>query len=247
MQAEVEKAKTIQKGIGQKDEEIKKLKDRVADLHDRLETMAKNTADTPQNGKPIPTDWQIVRMDSTGKRPFINLGLVDNIHPPLTFSIHGKGPDGKPLTASKGSLEVIDVIGDHLAQAQVVTVKDAFKDPILPGDYLYNPIFNPTSERHVVIAGRVDMHGIKGADDLAEFERLLKRQNVVVDGYVDPQDGSIKGKLTVGTDYLILGDFDPDKDTSAASIKTLQDQARANGVHISSVREFLESIGYRTP
>ena len=209
--------------------------------------MSKRDLDAPDNGKPIPTDWRIVRMDASGKRPFINLGSSDDIHPPLTFSIHGRGPDGKPMTASKGSLEVIDVLSDHLAQAQVVSVKDAFKDPILPGDYLYNPIFNPGAERHVVIAGRIDMHGVKGQDDLEEFERLLKRQNVVVDGYVDPQDGSIKGKLEVGTDFLILGDIVGAKPEVGTSIKALQEQAKSNGVHIISAREFLESIGYRTP
>jgi len=247
VQAGEDKAKTIQKGIAEKDTKIKQVEGRLNDLNERLEAMSKHDTDAPDNGKPIPTDWRIVRMDSSGKRPFINLGSSDNIHPPLTFSIHGKGPDGKPLPASKGSLEVIDVVGDHLAQAQVVSVKDSFKDPILPGDYLYNPIFNPSAERHVVIAGRIDMHGVKGQDDLEEFERLLKRQNVVVDGYVDPQDGSIKGKLTVGTDFLILGDVVGAKPEVVASTKTLQEQARSNGVHIISAREFLESIGYRTP
>lgn len=237
----------VKKGITEKDEQITKLKERVTELDNRLDLMSKHDIDAPDNGKSIPTDWRIVRMDASGKRPFINLGSSDDIHPPLTFSIHGKGPDGKPLLASKGSLEVIDVVGDHLAQAQVVSVKDSFKDPILPGDYLYNPIFNPSAERHVVIAGRIDMHGVKGQDDLEEFERLLKRRNVVVDGYVDPQDGSIKGKLTVGTDFLILGDPTGAKPEVAASIKTLQEQARSNGVHVISTREFLESIGYRTP
>ncbi len=247
VQAGEDKAKTIQKGVAEKDTKIKQLEVRLADLNERIETMSKHDTDAPENGKPIPTDWRIVKMDASGKKPFINLGAADNIHPPLTFSIHGKGPDGKPLAASKGSLEVIDVLGDHLAQAQLVSAKDAFKDPILPGDYLYNPIFNPSAERHVVIAGRIDMHGVKGQDDLEEFERLLKRQNVVVDGYVDPQDGTIKGKLTVGTDFLILGDIVGAKPEVAASTKSLQEQARNNGVHIISAREFLDSIGYRTP
>ena len=91
------------------------------------------------------------------------------------------------------------------------------------------------------------MHGVKQQDDLEEFERLLKRQNVVVDGYVDPLDGTIKGKLTVGTDFLILGDTVGAKPEVAASTKSLQEQARSNGVHIISAREFLDSIGYRTP
>ena len=143
VQAGEDKAKTIQKGIAEKNTKIKQLEGRLNDLNDRIEALTKHDMDQPDNGKPIPTDWRIVKMDPSGKRPFINLGSSDNIRPPLTFSIHGKGPDGKPLPASKGSLEVIDVLGDHLAQAQVVTVKEEFKDPILPGDYLYNPIFHP--------------------------------------------------------------------------------------------------------
>ena len=207
------------------------------------------TLEAPSEGKPISTDWKIVRMDRSGKQPFINLGTAANVQPGLTFSIHGQGPDGRPIPASKGTLEVLDVVSDNLSQAQVVSVKDSFKDPILPGDYLYNPIFHPGGAQHVVIAGRIDMHGTKG-DDLEEFKRLLKRQNVVVDAYVDPQDGSIKdGRLTVGTDYLVLGDIADVKDMTPASesIRKLQEQAKNNGVRIISARDFLESMGYRTP
>ncbi len=206
------------------------------------------TQETPSEGKPISTDWKIVKMDRSGKQPFINLGSAEGVRPGLTFSIHGQGPDGRPIPASKGTLEVLNVVNDTMSQAQVVSVKDAFKDPILPGDYLYNPIFRPGGEQHVVIAGRIDMHGGKG-DDLEEFERLLKRQNVVVDGYVDPQSGEVKGRLTVGTDYLILGDDSEVKDGTPAadSLKKLKEQARNNGVRIVPARDFLESIGYRTP
>jgi hypothetical protein len=186
-----------------------------------------------------------VKMDRTGKEPFINLGRADNVRPPLTFSIHGRGPDGKPTPASKGTLEVVNVVNDHLAQAQIVSVKDALKDPILEGDYLYNPVFHPGAPQHVVIAGRIDMHGVKDQDDMKEFERLLERQNVVVDGYVDLSDASVKGKLSSATDLLILGDESGAKPEVAASIKQLKDQARSNGVRIISARDFLESIGYR--
>ncbi len=106
------------------------------------------------------------------------------------------------------TLEVLNIVDDNLSQGQVVSVKDSFKDPILPGDFLYNPIFRPGGAQHVVIAGRIDMHGTK-ADDLEEFKRLLDRQNVVVDGFVDlAGDGSVKGRLTVATDYLVLGDVE---------------------------------------
>jgi hypothetical protein len=235
------------KDLKAKDQTINELKGRIADLNDRLALETQKTVETPSEGKPIPTDWKIVRMDRSGKQPFVNLGSAQGVRAGLTFSIHGQGPDGRPLPASKGTLEILDV-GEGQSQAQVVSVKDAFKDPILPGDYLYNPIFKPGGAQHVVIAGRIDMHGNKG-DDLEEFERLLQRQNVVVDGYMDPQDGSIKGKLTVGADYLVLGDLSDIKEMTPAadSVKKLQDQARNNGVRIVPAREFLELMGYRTP
>ena len=229
-------------------QKIKDMQGRLNDLNDQLAKEEQKTVETPSQGKPIPTDWKIVRMDRSGKEPFINLGSAQNVRPGLTFSIHGQGPDGQPMPASKGTLEVLNVVSDNLSQAQVVSVKDSFKDPILPGDYLYNPIFHPGGEQHVVIAGPIHMHGTKG-DDLEEFERLLQRQNVVVDGYVDPQDGSIKGRLTVATDYLVLGDVGSVKEGAPDldSIKKLQDQARSNGVRIVSAREFLDLMGYRTP
>ena len=246
VQAGEDKLKAQQKVFVQKDARIKELEGRVTDLNDRLAMVEKKQEETPSGGKPIPTDYKIVEMDRSGKEPFVNLGTAEAVRPGVTFSIHGRGPDGRPTPASKGTLEVINVINDHLSQAQVVSVKDAQKDPILPGDFLYNPVFKPGGAQHVVIAGRIAMHGTQG-DDLEEFERLLQRRNVVVDGYVDPQDGSVKGKLTVGTDYLVLGDAEGAPEAAKTSIKQLQDEARNNGVQIVKARDFLESMGYKTP
>jgi hypothetical protein len=228
--------------------DLKDANDKLTDLKEKDAATEVKNLEAPSEGKPIPTDWKIVRMDRSGKQPFINLGRSAGVRPGLTFSIHGQGPDGRPIPASKGTLEVLNVVDDNLSQGQVVSVKDAFKDPILPGDFLYNPIFHPGGAQHVVIAGRIDMHGTKG-DDVAEFKRLLDRQNVVVDGFVDlAGDGSLKGKLTVGTDYLVLGDITDLKDGLPAqkTIQDLQEAARRNGVRIVTARDFLDSMGYHT-
>jgi hypothetical protein len=245
LQAEADKGNKIAAGVAAKDKIIAELDAKIKDMRERLDQNALRDTDATPNGRAMPISWKIVKMDRTGKEPFINLGRADNVRPPLTFSIHGRGPDGKPLPASKGTLEVVNVVNDHLAQAQIVSVKDAQKDPILEGDYLYNPVFHPGAPQHVVIAGRIDMHGVKDQDDMKEFERLLQRQNVVVDGYVDLQDASVKGKLSSATDLLILGDEAGAKPEVGASIKQLKDQARSNGVRVMSARDFLESIGYR--
>ena len=127
---------------------IKELEAKLKDMRERFETSAIGSLDAPAHGRSIPTDWKIVKMDRSGKEPFINLGRADNVKPPLTFSIHGQGADGKPLPATKGTLEVINVTGDHLSQAQILSVKDAMKDPILEGDFLYNPVFHPGAATH---------------------------------------------------------------------------------------------------
>ena len=244
--AEEKRTAAVKEGVV-KDQKIKELEGRLADLQDRLDALAKRGGEAPATGGVIPTDWKIVRMDRPGKLAFINLGSAEAVRPGLTFSIHGSGPDGKPLLASKGAVEVIDVLGEHLGQVKVVAVEDATKDPILPGDYLYNPLFHTDAPAHVVIAGRIDMHGDKQQDDLEELQKLLKQQNTVVDGYVDPLDGAVKGKLTVGTEYLILGEVEGARDAAAASIKALQEQARNNGVRIIRLPELLNAIGYRAP
>jgi hypothetical protein len=247
LQAEAAKTIKVAEGVAGKEKMIRELEAKLKDMRERFDLAAKSATDAPSEGKPIPTDWKIVKLDRFGKEPFINLGRADNVRPPLTFSIHGRGPDGRPLLATKGTLEIINVTGDHSSQAQIVSVKDAMKDPILEGDYLYNPVFHPGAPQHIVIAGLIDMHGVKGQDDTQEFERLLQRQNAVVDGYVNLDDASIKGKLSSVTDLLILGDETGAKPEVAASIKQLKDQARSNGVRIVSARDFLESVGYRKP
>ena len=69
----------------------------------------------------------------------------------------------------------------------------------------------------------------------------------MVDGYVDLSDATIKGKLTSVTDLLILGEETGLSQEVQASIKQLKDDARNNGVHVMTAREFLESVGYRKP
>ncbi len=205
------------------------------------------------------TDWKIVKMDTRGTRPYINLGSSDHVKPQLTFSIHGVGLDGRPISQSKGALEVVNVIGEHLSQARITSVKDPNRDPILQGDILYNPSWNPQIQKHVALAGVMDLTGT-GRDNLQEFIRNLERQNIVVDAYLDPKDFTIKGKgITVRTDYLIIGQSGEYLETGPRAtdierskglekgVRQMQDQATKNGVPIMPLYKYLEMIGYRLP
>ncbi len=87
-------------------------------------------------------DWQVVEMGSQGATAYINLGSSDGITPGVAFRVRDRGLDSKPNPA-KGTLEVVRVIGPHLSQAAVTSVKDPRADPIRKGDQLFNPTRNP--------------------------------------------------------------------------------------------------------
>jgi hypothetical protein len=205
------------------------------------------------------SDWKITQIDPRGQLVYVNLGAADRVRPQLTFSIHNVDATGKPLQASKGSLEIINVLGDRQSLARLTEVKDRNRDPVLVGDVLYNPTWSPTLKKHVAIAGVVDLTG-DGRDGMPELLRNLERQNVIVDAYIDLKDFTIKGPgMSVKTDFLILADG-PEAfsdlseretknfvDKLARAMGEMHDQAQRYGVRAIGLRRYLEQIGYRLP
>jgi len=153
---------------------------------------------------------------------------------------------------------VVNVVNEHLSRTRITSVKDANRDPILEGDVLYNPSWNPTIQKHVALAGIMDLTG-DGRDSLREFMRNLERQNIIVDAWLDPKDASIKGKgITVRTDFLILGESQEFSLTGRektgefqkkleAERKKMEDMAARYGVKPIALHKYLEMIGYRLP
>jgi hypothetical protein len=224
-------------------------------------------------GKDVPTsikmDWRIVSIDKNGTTAHINLGSADKVTSGLSFRIHGIGEDGQAKPRDKAFVEVLNVVDDHLSQVRVLYDYDERmepkpqrhnprRDPVLKGDVLYNPTWDPNQKKHVAIAGGVDLVG-DGRDSLPEFLRTLERQNIVVDAYFDTKDFTIKGHgIDVNTDLLIIGPMprnllDPrgqDKeirDKLEEGIRTMRNQAKDNGVKVRGLRQYLEEIGYRVP
>jgi hypothetical protein len=256
VKADEEKALVL-KGEGLLKTKIKDLESDIDKKNQQIALAKKQAADAPINGETIKGDVYITQTDPTGKKPFVNIGSADNVKPQLTFSLHGIGPDGKPLAESKGSLEIVNILGPHLSQAEIRNVKadkdGVVRNPVVKGDVLYNGVWSATAERHVAIAGKVLLRGEK-KDSLDELLRLLQRQGVVVDAYLDPADNAIKkdgqegGKVTGRTDFLILGEgLEEAKDAYKTGVDSLRKQASENGVPIMPMRKFLESIGYVTP
>lgn len=241
--------------------EKKKVEAEVKSLITTAETLKERLAkDQP---KPLEQPKGKIRsLDKYGTMAYIDLGSADNLKTEVPFSIHGIGPDGKALRESKGSLEVLRILGDHLSQAHITEMQDAGRDPALPGDFLFNPAWNPNMKQHVAIAGIIDLEG-DGRDHLEEFMRNLQRQNVVVDAYLDPKTNLPKGEITRQTDLLIEG-ITPDvpldsKDTKStdrklkeatdvgAGLANMEKAADKFGVQHIKLKDFLIQSGYPLP
>ena len=210
-------------------------------------------------GKNIRPDYKIISIDRTGSLPYINIGHGDRVNPQDTFSIHGIGPDGRPLPEIKGSLEVINIVGEHLAQCKILTIKDTNKDPILKGDIIFNPTWNPNARKRVAIMGIVDLTG-DGKDQIYELIGQLERQGVLVDAFLDPATLEIRNTpgISLKTDLLIIGDgIDSVKPPRGIVNEKLTQLTKAtnemrlsatkNGVAQVDLRKYLEMSGFRVP
>ncbi len=241
--------------VAKKDKEIKNLKDDVLRKEEEASAarLVTNQAEAKfvrlENDRPR---GEVSLITGTGQTPFINLGSADKVRTGLRFTVHGVDNNGKPKLEAKATLEIIDIVKDHLSQARLIKVVDPGADPVLTGDKLFNPAWDPNRKKHVAIAGVVDLSGAH-KDGLAEFIRELKRQDIEVDAYLDLKEGTPKGEITRNTDFLILGEQPEDsslhlsKDKMAQIARetdTMTKTAARDAVPLISLREFLAVTGY---
>lgn len=229
------------------------------------------------SGRPI---WdkaigKIVRVDATNLQVHIDLGKKKGIVPDVTFNVFGTSVFGKAEGIIKGTVEVIRVLDDHTSLARVTSLYDERGEPISlfgpdgraraareaenlfkEGDLLFHPFY----DMHVFVAGNVNLAGY-GADSpaaqqlqLMEFIHLLRKHRIVVDGYVNLQNGQIEGAVTPKTRMLVKGDMAVVKNTEeeqarvkliTEAFQVVRKQAIDQGMFLISSENFLNVVGYR--
>jgi len=131
---------------------------------------------------------------------------------------------------------------------------------VLPGDFIFNPGWNPNLKQHVAVIGYIYLTGDK-QDNTAEFVRALKNQNLEVDAWMEMKSLKMQGEITRQTDILIVGaspDFgtgpikpnDAKADVKSGVLEAMRIQekkAEELGVRIVRLNTFLEMSGYPLP
>jgi hypothetical protein len=175
---------------------------------------------------------------------WIDLGSEDNLNTLTTFSIYPATSVDLGKDEKKGSIEVTQIRGAHLAEARIVD--DKVSDPIMPGDKIHTPIWSPGDKRHFALAGFMDVNE-DGKNNLQLLRNLININGGVVDCEVD-EKGKKVGDISIQTKYLILGDNPGEKGDSASvgAYSKLLNEADNLGVQKISLKELLGRMGYKS-
>lgn len=155
---------------------------------------------------------------------WIDIGTNNRLVPGTRFRIESGGAGLKRV---KGTAEVVAVDAEQ-SQVKLGELNDRF-DPIVPGDVLVNPVYDPTGVRHAVLIGR-----FSGNYDAKNLRALLENMNI-----------KVQDKLTLETNYLIVGSemwTDADGNALDAPLSPSElpayKEAESMGVQIVPLSEF---------
>ena len=196
----------------------------------------------PTSGFEVP-DGAIVWVNQKMRTAYINVGSADGLHRQTTFSVVGGGEDIGVDQKTKGRIEVVNILGPHFAQCKIID--DQLYDPLVAGDKIYTPLWQPGRGEGFGIIGLIDIDG-DGYDDRDMIRDLIRMNGGRIDAEDDPtgKTGKQTGELTLDTRYLVRGKPPEDKQVEGAWTK-MQDDAQRLGVRIIGIDKFLDQMGWK--
>lgn len=153
---------------------------RIAELDSRITEL---TQQRELNNRELRADGRILASRATDGFVVIDRGQDHNLRKGTRFTVFNRR-GGKPVV--KGSVEVVEVEA-RMAVCRVTDEVNA-NDPLIPGDMVHNPVYNPDDVKTFVIKGDF---AIYSAEEIARF--------------VTESGGKVDKELTTTSDYLIAG------------------------------------------
>jgi hypothetical protein len=220
--------------------EKKGLEEQIAELTKANDILKSQRKDEPGSFEIADGRISWVNQDGT---VWINLGSADSLRRQVTFSVFDKDQHDAAKAEKKASIEVTRILRDHLAEARITN--DDPTNPILTGDSIYSQIWHRGKKLHFALTGIIDVDG-DGRSDMQLARDFIELNGGELDAYL-ADDGSIQGKITANTRYLVLGDL-PESATQAKhseSWNAMYAQAVSLGVETITLSEFLNQMGYK--
>ncbi len=185
---------------------------RIAELQDRVRQLTRQFADSNREMRP---DGSILASQAAHGFVVVDRGHAQHLRSGTRFTVFTRRAG---RTVEKGQVEIIEV-QDRMATARVLAELDG-NDPIIAGDLIHNPVFDP--DRTVTFA-------VRGA-----FRRFSAEE---IENMIRSSGAAIGRDLGVDVDFLVAGEDAPEA----------VDQAVRLGITVLSEVQLLEFIRLPEP
>jgi hypothetical protein len=195
----------------------------------------------------IEADGRITWTSARSGMVWVNVGSADELSPQTTFGVFPARGEVVLTAEPKGSIRITRIVDEHIAEAEIVESDDT--DPLLRGDAIHSPIWDPGRIPGIAIAGRIDLDD-DGKDDRDRFRSLVERNGSRIDADLT-EDSTLQGQLTADTRYLVLGESPTDVDSNDRAreysivYEHLIEEAKTLGVERIGLGEFLRRMGWQ--
>lgn len=200
----------------------------------KLETEFGSTNERP--------DGEVTLVNSRANTVWIDLGTADSVARQMIFSVIDQNETGVTRSKVKGRIEITRVMDDHSSEARIL--EDELANPIMKGDKIYSPSFRKGQKTRFALAGLIDIDK-DGKSDQTKVKALIGINGGIVDAEL-LDDGSVAGKMTSDTRYLVRGQAPTDK-TNQKLIEgytALTGEATRLGIETISLDTLLDRMGY---
>ena len=217
------------------------LNEKIGKMERLVDILKRNQLDPDPFAQPA--DGVIRYVNQRNHTVWVNLGEADDLRPQVTFSVYD-GDQNDALSAErKGSIEITRILSDHMSEG-IITDDQAIR-PLMSGDKIYSQVWNRGRQVGFAITGVIDFDD-DGHSDLEQLKKIITLNNGKVDA-VPGENGTIDGKMTVDTRYLILGEHP--SDTRQGDLRVawdkMSEEADTLGIEIKTLDEFLSLMGWQ--
>ncbi len=167
-------------------------------------------------------DGNIIEIRPTAGEVVIDLGRRDKVVLGQTFSVYRDGAalspdlDSGEYNDGKAVIEIVDIRPDT-SRARIV--RESRGNPIVRGDIIANPVYDPKKEYTFVVYGQFDANqdGMATSLETAELAALIQNWG-----------GTVQDDLSGGVDFLVMGrkPLLPPQPGPGAPIEVLQEYVR---------------------
>jgi hypothetical protein len=206
----------------------------IAFQRERLDQQKETTFET--------ADGRITWVDQRSRLVWIDLGSADGVQRQMTFSVYDRDQSGVTTAPIKGRIEITRVQDARSSEARIL--QDDLSNPILVDDIIYSPSFRRGQRTHFALAGLLDING-DGRSDQEKVKSIITLNNGVIDCELK-EDGTIEGRLSSTTRYLVRGKPPTDRTNEKLTkgYSEIVGEAMRLGIETIELSTLLDRMGY---